>query len=81
MMLKKTAKETESAFREELQALLKKYGATLEIVEERSHGYSEYCSTHMEVTVSSTYCEETHEYIQEYTCFELGSYLTPEEEG
>lgn len=73
----KTAKETEAEFRAELQALLNKYRASIE-VEEKHFAY--YSSPYISIYIDAIYTPETFECSREYTNFELGNYTTYEEE-
>jgi len=66
-MTTKTAREVETEFREELQALLTKYKATLEV---------EYDGYRAEVCVDTeAEYNEDYEKVVDYTHFSLGSYV------
>lgn len=70
----KTAKEIESEFLKDFDALLKKYQATFKC-EDEFQGYPE-CGEdiHARITILSKY--ENGEHISEYTDIDLGCYRT-----
>ena len=75
-MAMQTKEEVEKAFREELQALLDKYGAELEAAD-HYQGYPE-CGedVRMTVTVPGKY-DEAHDCVREWTEIDLGKHLWP----
>jgi hypothetical protein len=75
-MALRTKEQTEIAFREELQALLTKYNASL-VAQDHYTGYPE-CGEDVRITVEIPGAwDENHDCTQEWTDIDLGSSVFP----